>query len=60
MSVCSQSQTSEEYRVKQFHFTAWPDHGVPLNTQVLIHFRELVRQHIQREGGSAPTVVHCR
>uniref|UniRef100_UPI0037E84A90 receptor-type tyrosine-protein phosphatase H-like n=1 Tax=Semicossyphus pulcher TaxID=241346 RepID=UPI0037E84A90 len=51
--------TSEERTVKHFHFTAWPDHGVPQGTEVLIQFRGLVRQHIQREGTGAPTVVHC-
>ncbi|XP_034563692.1 receptor-type tyrosine-protein phosphatase H-like isoform X2 [Notolabrus celidotus] len=50
---------SEERTVKHFHFTAWPDHGVPQGTQVLIQFRGLVRQHIEREGTGAPTVVHC-
>ncbi|XP_054454958.1 receptor-type tyrosine-protein phosphatase H-like isoform X2 [Anoplopoma fimbria] len=50
---------SEERTVKHFHFTAWPDHGVPQGTEVLIQFRGLVRQHIEREGAGAPTVVHC-
>ncbi|XP_039472537.1 receptor-type tyrosine-protein phosphatase H-like [Oreochromis aureus] len=52
-------KTSEEQTVKHFHFTAWPNHGVPECTEVLIQFRGLVRQHIEREGGKAPTVVHC-
>ncbi|CAI5659103.1 unnamed protein product [Oreochromis niloticus] len=52
-------KTSEERTIKHFHFTAWPDHGVPECTEVLIQFRGLVRQHIEREGGKAPTVVHC-
>ncbi|XP_029954409.1 receptor-type tyrosine-protein phosphatase H-like [Salarias fasciatus] len=51
--------TSEERTVKHFHFTAWPNRGVPQSTDVLIQFRGLVRQHIEREGGRAPTVVHC-
>ncbi|XP_070707342.1 receptor-type tyrosine-protein phosphatase eta-like [Pempheris klunzingeri] len=51
--------TSEERRVKHFHFTAWPDHGVPQGTEVLIQFRRLVRQHINSEGAGASTVVHC-
>lgn len=46
--------------MKHFHFTAWPDHGVPQGTEVLIQFRSLMRHHIQREGTGAPTVVHCR
>ncbi|KAM8836534.1 receptor-type tyrosine-protein phosphatase H-like isoform 2-T2 [Spinachia spinachia] len=50
---------SEERTVRHFHFTAWPDHGVPQGTGVLIHFRGLVRRHIETEGAAAPTVVHC-
>ncbi|XP_035524593.1 receptor-type tyrosine-protein phosphatase H isoform X2 [Morone saxatilis] len=53
------SNKSEERTVKHFHFTAWPDHGVPQGTEILIQFRGLVRQHIQREGAGTPTVVHC-
>ncbi|XP_020779814.2 receptor-type tyrosine-protein phosphatase H isoform X2 [Boleophthalmus pectinirostris] len=53
------SRTLEERTVKHFHFTAWPDHGVPQGTQVLIEFRELVRQHMQTEAAGTPTVVHC-
>uniref|UniRef100_A0A8C6UEH3 protein-tyrosine-phosphatase n=1 Tax=Neogobius melanostomus TaxID=47308 RepID=A0A8C6UEH3_9GOBI len=52
-------RTSEERTVKHFHFTAWPDHGVPEGTEVLIEFRSLVRKHIQMEAAGAPTVVHC-
>ncbi|KAM9424712.1 receptor-type tyrosine-protein phosphatase H-like isoform 2-T2 [Pholidichthys leucotaenia] len=51
--------SSEERTVKHFHFTAWPDHGVPQGTEVLIQFRELLRQHIEREAANMPTVVHC-
>ncbi|XP_053270120.1 receptor-type tyrosine-protein phosphatase H isoform X3 [Pleuronectes platessa] len=51
--------TSEERTVRHFHFTAWPDHGVPQGTKDLIQFRGLVRRHIEREGTRAPTVVHC-
>ncbi|XP_017274033.2 receptor-type tyrosine-protein phosphatase H isoform X3 [Kryptolebias marmoratus] len=50
---------SEERSVKHFHFTAWPDHGVPQGTEVLIQFRGLVRRHIESEETKAPTVVHC-
>lgn len=52
-------RTSEERTVKHFHFTAWPDHGVPEGTEVLIQFRTLVRRHMQTEAAGAPTVVHC-
>ncbi|XP_071319679.1 receptor-type tyrosine-protein phosphatase H-like isoform X2 [Trachinotus anak] len=53
------TSTSEERTVRHFHFTAWPDHGVPQGTDVLIQFRGLVRWHIEKEGDGAPTVVHC-
>ncbi|XP_029977351.1 receptor-type tyrosine-protein phosphatase H-like [Sphaeramia orbicularis] len=52
-------QSSEERTVKHFHFTAWPDHGVPQGTEVLVQFRGLVRSHIRAEAAGTPTVVHC-
>lgn len=50
---------SEERTVRHFHFTAWPDHGVPDGTDALIRFRDTLRQHIETNSGGAPTVVHC-
>ncbi|KAF6734736.1 Receptor-type tyrosine-protein phosphatase eta [Oryzias melastigma] len=58
--IVKNMKTSEERTVKHFHFTAWPDHGVPESTDVLIQFRGLIRQHIDSDGSNAPTVVHCR
>ncbi|KAK7919685.1 hypothetical protein WMY93_010969 [Mugilogobius chulae] len=52
-------RTSEERTVRHFHFTAWPDHGVPQGTQVLIQFRALLRRHLETEAAGTPTVVHC-
>ncbi|XP_036073194.1 receptor-type tyrosine-protein phosphatase H isoform X2 [Oryzias melastigma] len=57
--IVKNMKTSEERTVKHFHFTAWPDHGVPESTDVLIQFRGLIRQHIDSDGSNAPTVVHC-
>ncbi|XP_067290614.1 receptor-type tyrosine-protein phosphatase H [Pseudorasbora parva] len=51
--------TSETRTVKHFHFTAWPDHGVPFGTEELIQFRGLIRQHIESTSSAGPTVVHC-
>uniref|UniRef100_A0A4W3I2U0 protein-tyrosine-phosphatase n=1 Tax=Callorhinchus milii TaxID=7868 RepID=A0A4W3I2U0_CALMI len=51
--------TSGERRtVRHFHFLAWPDHNVPNNTQLLLDFRDLVRQYLDQHPGG-PTVVHC-
>ncbi|KAG1931163.1 receptor-type tyrosine-protein phosphatase eta [Pimephales promelas] len=52
-------KTAEIRNVRQFHFTAWPDHGVPETTEVLIDFRHLVREHMDQYSRNSPTVVHC-
>uniref|UniRef100_A0A9J8DHT1 protein-tyrosine-phosphatase n=1 Tax=Cyprinus carpio carpio TaxID=630221 RepID=A0A9J8DHT1_CYPCA len=51
--------TSETRTVKHFHFTAWPDHGVPAGTEELIQFRGLIRQHIESSFSAGLTIVHC-
>ncbi|XP_053308160.1 receptor-type tyrosine-protein phosphatase H isoform X2 [Spea bombifrons] len=45
--------------VRHFHFTAWPDHGVPENTSTIIQFRDLVREYMDQRRSKGPTVVHC-
>ncbi|XP_051789828.1 receptor-type tyrosine-protein phosphatase H-like isoform X4 [Erpetoichthys calabaricus] len=52
-------KTLESRIIKHFHFTAWPDHGVPDKTQSLIAFRELVRSFMNQLTRNAPVVVHC-
>ncbi|TWW75630.1 Receptor-type tyrosine-protein phosphatase eta, partial [Takifugu flavidus] len=52
-------KTAETRSVRQFHFTAWPDHGVPETTELLINFRHLVREHMDQYSRHSPTVVHC-
>ena len=44
--------------VKHFHYTAWPDHGVPNHTAPIISFRRKVRQYDDSHPG--PLIVHCR
>ncbi|XP_061677448.1 receptor-type tyrosine-protein phosphatase eta-like isoform X2 [Syngnathoides biaculeatus] len=52
-------KTAETRSVRQFHFIAWPDHGVPETTELLISFRHLVREHMDQYSTNSPTVVHC-
>ncbi|KAE8296483.1 Receptor-type tyrosine-protein phosphatase eta [Larimichthys crocea] len=52
-------KTAETRSVRQFHFTAWPDHGVPETTELLISFRHLVREHMDQYSRHSPAVVHC-
>ncbi|XP_026524086.1 receptor-type tyrosine-protein phosphatase eta-like isoform X1 [Notechis scutatus] len=54
-----QSDSPESHPVRQFHFTAWPDHGVPETTDLLISFRHLVHEFMKQKPQSSPTLVHC-
>ncbi|CAJ1055778.1 receptor-type tyrosine-protein phosphatase beta-like [Xyrichtys novacula] len=58
-NICSEDQLGLCRLVRQFHYTVWPDHGVPETTQSLIQFVRTVRDYINRSPGSGPTVVHC-
>ncbi|XP_007439776.2 receptor-type tyrosine-protein phosphatase eta, partial [Python bivittatus] len=54
-----QSDSPESHPVRQFHFTAWPDHGVPETTDLLISFRHLVHEYMTQKPPSSPALVHC-
>ena len=42
----------------QYHFTSWPDHGVPEYAgPILNYLRRIKAQHKQNKG---PILVHCR
>ncbi|NXL50064.1 PTPRJ phosphatase, partial [Podilymbus podiceps] len=53
------SNTAESHTVRQFHFTSWPDHGVPETTDLLINFRHLVHEYSSQNPIDSPTLVHC-
>uniref|UniRef100_A0A3B3ZWE5 protein-tyrosine-phosphatase n=1 Tax=Periophthalmus magnuspinnatus TaxID=409849 RepID=A0A3B3ZWE5_9GOBI len=57
--ICSEDQLGSSRVVRQFHYTVWPDHGVPETTQSLVQFVRTVRDYVNRSPGSGPTVVHC-
>ncbi|XP_043920223.1 receptor-type tyrosine-protein phosphatase kappa isoform X14 [Protopterus annectens] len=48
---------SEIREVKQFHFTGWPDHGVPYHATGLLSFIRRVK--ISNPPSAGPIVVHC-
>ncbi|XP_065639266.1 receptor-type tyrosine-protein phosphatase F isoform X1 [Hydra vulgaris] len=49
---------AQEFReVKQFHFTSWPDHGVPTQPTALLSFWRKVRSYEKPKSG--PIIVHC-
>ncbi|XP_067151443.1 receptor-type tyrosine-protein phosphatase eta [Apteryx mantelli] len=53
------SNAPEIHTVRQFHFTSWPDHGVPETTDLLINFRHLVQEYNNQNPIDSPTLVHC-
>ncbi|XP_037704134.1 receptor-type tyrosine-protein phosphatase beta isoform X1 [Choloepus didactylus] len=57
--ICSEEQIDAHRLIRQFHYTVWPDHGVPETTQSLIQFVRTVRDYVNRSHGAGPTVVHC-
>ncbi|RWS15343.1 tyrosine phosphatase-like protein [Dinothrombium tinctorium] len=44
-------------RVCQFHYTTWPDHGVPSTVQPILELVRLMRDCESRE--TRPILVHC-
>nr|XP_045622651.1 receptor-type tyrosine-protein phosphatase epsilon-like isoform X3 [Procambarus clarkii] len=46
----------EVREVKQYQYTAWPDHGVPQNPYGLAQ----MIKHITKEPATGPFTVHCR
>ncbi|XP_077565723.1 receptor-type tyrosine-protein phosphatase beta [Stigmatopora nigra] len=53
------SESGGARAVRHFHFTVWPDHGVPESTHSLVQFVRTVRDFADRSAGAGPTVVHC-
>ena len=50
--------SGQSRKVTHFHYTAWPDHGVPdYATSILAFHRRVMREHKPSKG---PLLVHCR
>ena len=49
--------SKEERTVSQYHYTVWPDHGVPENPTPLLHFVRKVSSSNPINTG--PLIVHC-
>ncbi|RWS28580.1 tyrosine-protein phosphatase non-receptor type 11-like protein [Leptotrombidium deliense] len=45
--------------VYQYHFTAWPDHGVPSDPGCVLNFLEQVNKRQESIDSKGPVVVHC-
>ena len=51
-------QGEETRMVTQYHYTAWPDHGVPKFATPLLSFIRRINREYPKNRGSM--VVHCR
>uniref|UniRef100_A0A8W8NUY8 protein-tyrosine-phosphatase n=1 Tax=Magallana gigas TaxID=29159 RepID=A0A8W8NUY8_MAGGI len=59
LKITNDQDNNKEIRYQNhFHFTGWPDHGIPSTLQLLsFYFR--VKDQIKNDGDSSPLVVHC-
>lgn len=47
----------EKQVIRQFHYTAWPDHGRPDSATPIIRMIEMFREHRKRHD--IPFAIHC-
>ena len=52
-----QDKTEEERTVCQFHYSAWPDHGIPTQVKPLLEMVRLIRDCQASE--TLPVLIHC-
>uniref|UniRef100_A0AAQ5WXJ3 protein-tyrosine-phosphatase n=1 Tax=Amphiprion ocellaris TaxID=80972 RepID=A0AAQ5WXJ3_AMPOC len=57
--ITSESGCTYPRVLRHFHYTVWPDHGVPESTQSLIQFVRTVRDYVDRSPSTGATIVHC-
>ncbi|CAI8015243.1 Receptor-type tyrosine-protein phosphatase alpha [Geodia barretti] len=53
------TESDKSVTVTQFHYTAWPDHGVPDNVMAVIRFICHVRKLFPAASQDQPLLVHC-
>ena len=59
LKVCRMDAPSDARILYQYHFTAWPDHGVPADPGCVLNFLQEVNQKQEHVQPAGPIVVHC-
>lgn len=59
VSDISQGEEGEVREVLQFHYTTWPDFGVPSSPNAFLEFLRAVRASGSLDETAGPAVVHC-
>ncbi|XP_063575871.1 receptor-type tyrosine-protein phosphatase H [Pongo abelii] len=54
-----QVEEQKTLSVRQFHYQAWPDHGVPSSPDTLLAFWRMLRQWLDQTMEGGPPIVHC-
>jgi len=57
-NLMSNQQSVSERIVYQYHYTDWPDHGVPAYTLPSLAF--IVKSTAANPPSAGPIIVHCR
>lgn len=52
-------ETKESREILHFHYTTWPDFGVPQSPTAFLNFLTDVRQSGTLDQNVGPPVVHC-
>ncbi|XP_030572774.1 tyrosine-protein phosphatase non-receptor type 61F isoform X1 [Drosophila novamexicana] len=52
-------ETNKSREVMQFHYTTWPDFGIPSSPDTFLKFLQLVRDSGALAADVGPAVVHC-
>ncbi|CAB4041659.1 receptor-type tyrosine- phosphatase S, partial, partial [Paramuricea clavata] len=55
--LCKDGQSDKSREIKQYQYTAWPDHGVPHYSTSLLCFIRKVR--LANPSDAGPVIVHC-
>eukprot|EP00049_Salpingoeca_infusionum_P019053 m.359949 g.359949 ORF g.359949 m.359949 type:complete len:1714 (-) comp18827_c0_seq1:378-5519(-) len=59
MYLVNDIASSKRRRLFQFHYTDWPDHGVPANPDTLMSFIDEINAYKMKLKTPMPLLVHC-
>lgn len=57
--ILEKIETEEKREVLQFHYTTWPDFGVPSSPLSFLNFLHAVRQTGSLDPDVGPAIIHC-
>lgn len=58
-TIQHQQKADEPRKVYQYHFHAWPDHGVPADPGCVLNFLNKISDQQESNKNAGPVIVHC-